>query len=236
MIIQGKIYDRGEWLRLLQMNPNTFNQRQHKGEISLALGLSRPAHMNEYGPLDAFAVVLTNTLARRGKVDLKTATEVVRAHWLDWLKGVAIAERAKGASKSEEICLALGATFDGLQTSFGASAGVGPRSVAVDMVVRSGDHSTIYVVELKQVLSELRANAAEAGVELPKMLTPAPPAAEEFEQWLAQIEQHRQYAATKAKYRRPTKAPKRGMSGNPTRYASLTRARKRNDPAVAKMK
>jgi hypothetical protein len=59
MVVHGRIFDRRSFLAALGLENHAFNQRAYRGEIALAFGLSKPGHVNEYGELEVFAVMLT---------------------------------------------------------------------------------------------------------------------------------------------------------------------------------
>jgi hypothetical protein len=193
LMIEEKIYPRDEFLRLVRMKSNSFNQRSHQRENALGWGLRKPIHQGEYGPIDAIGMLLTSMFSYYARIDLKSAADVVTTHWLPWTRALAAAER--NMDGSEEDYFAVGVSFKNKEdwskkrdfTPSRVTAGFGKRQAAVNEVEKKGPHDNIIMLPLQTVVRALHANAESARpkIELPKMLCPAPPDSPEFDQWVA---------------------------------------------------
>jgi hypothetical protein len=207
MMVHARIFGRDDFLRVLGMHPNAWNQRSYQGETALAFGLAKPGHMNEYGPLDLVAVALTQMITNSIKIDMKVAAGLVRKHWQEWLDGLARAERSTAAA-SNKRCFFVVATNSDKTKVFAA---IDVLQKAIDKV--DGPDMVPFCLPLQLVLNKLRAAAKAAKVDLPKLLTPDPDT-EAYDEWLEAIEEHRQAARMKAKAK--TKA-KRAKANKPAR-------------------
>src|SRR5262249_48058941 len=129
MVIQSEVYSRDVFLSVFGIDTNAWTQRAYRDEVALAFGLSRPAHLNEYGELDMFATMLTILIALFIKIDMGRAAQEVRSHWSQWLRGLAKVERVKGrAIYSEGECFVVAANPDKTRIE----VEVGPCQEAMD--------------------------------------------------------------------------------------------------------
>src|SRR5262249_40554035 len=98
------ILTRDTFCALIQCKSTTLAQRMHVGEQAFAFGLTKPAHVNEYQPLDGAAAILASMLNRWGGIDLKPSAEIVREHWPDWLTLIIRVESVP--SVEQYVCVA----------------------------------------------------------------------------------------------------------------------------------
>src|SRR5262245_49650979 len=77
---------RSSYLGLIRVKPSTLEQRMHTGEQAFALGVSKPAHRDEYLLLDGVAAILASMLNCTCGLTLKQAADAVREHWAEWLE------------------------------------------------------------------------------------------------------------------------------------------------------
>jgi hypothetical protein len=203
-----RILPRGEFLRLLELKSATLDQRVHKGELPFAFGLSRPAHIGEYSVHDAISVLAGSMVSGCAKIELKTAADLVRDNWEDFLKGVAIVERQMNAGDetwgggNHEIWFAVATVFgdDGKVDKVRGAIGT-QQEEAVNALWNwnTGPHGLLYMLPLKLVLRMLRNNAKAAKIKLPALLIPAAPGTPEYEAWLTWVREYRRRADLKQK-------------------------------------
>jgi hypothetical protein len=205
MAVQSQIFDRRSFLAVLGLENHAFNQRAYRGEIALAFGLSKPGHVNEYGELDMFAVMLTFFIAHFLKIDMANAAGLVREHWRKWLNGLAQTERMARRPYNEKPCFVVATNPDKSKIE----VAVGPCQETIAKV--DGADMVAFPLPLDVMLKELRRGAKEAGINLPKVLTPAAPDSPEYAQWISDIEDYRQFAANRRTSRKRAPARKRQL-------------------------
>jgi hypothetical protein len=198
-VIQTMNFGRDVFLRVLGIESNAWNQRSYRGEVALGFGLARPGHVNSYGEIDLLAGTLTVLITHFVKIDMKQAAELVRDHWREWLEGVARAERLKLRAYSEGICFVIATDADKEKVK----VAVGPCEEAINET--GGADMVPFAMPLDLVVRRVRTSAKEAGLSLPKQLTPVPPDSDDFKKWIADIEAYRKFANMKGGGRRMTK-------------------------------
>lgn len=172
--------NRDAFLALIQVKSTTLAQRQHVGEQALAFGLSKPAHINEYQPLDGFAAILSSAINRVGGLDLKPSAEIVRHTWPDWLT---LLIRAESFPHIEQfVCIA--------HTSLDRST---PPNIAMGTAEEVGEacppsEAPLCMIPINLLLRHLRENARRAGIDLPERLTVDPNDAQAYSNWRRDID------------------------------------------------
>jgi hypothetical protein len=195
-----------------------FDQRAALGQVALALGCQKSAHIGEYLYLDAVAVMLTSMLAATG-LELKPAADAVREYWQEWLKLVTRAERepifgSGGEQVRSELFFAVATMFDGTHR-----VEVGETQEITEAFGKANQPlHTVGFVSIHRVLHQLRNNAeiAKPKIVLPERFTIAD-GEPGYEAWWADIDAYRERsgaraeakARAKAKGRRPARAPAR---------------------------
>lgn len=200
MRIQSEVYSRDEFLSVFDIDTSAWTQRAYRGETAMAFGMASPVFTNQYGELDMFATTLTFYIAYFLKIDMKRAAGLVRDTWREWLEGLAKVERMKIHRAIEGICFVLARSSDKNKID----AIVGPCEEVIDEVTRAG--MVPFPLPLDFVVKELRKGAKKAGVSLPKTLTPAAFGSDEYERWIADIENYRRVAASRRNTRKKAKA------------------------------
>src|SRR5215469_5725790 len=107
MKIQQKDYPRDIFLRVLGLGAGAWTQRTHRGDTSVAFGLPRVAHTNQYGELDIFSAWLTIITAFHVKLDMGTVSEQVRKFWAELTEGLARSERMKPGGYLDGWCFVV---------------------------------------------------------------------------------------------------------------------------------
>jgi hypothetical protein len=198
-MIQTMNFGRDVFLSVLGIESNAWNQRAYRGEVALGFGLARPGHVNSYGEIDLLAGMLTVLITHFVKIDMKQAAELVRNHWLAWLEGVAGAERLKRSAYSEGICFVIATDADKQKIN----VAVGPCEKAINET--GGADMVPFAMPLDLVVRRVRTSAKEAGLSLPKQLTPGLPDSRDFKKWIADIEAYRKFANMKGGGRKKAK-------------------------------
>lgn len=178
-MLQDRIFDSGEFLRLLQITRNTLDSRTAKAEVAYAFGCPINAHMNEYLPLDAFAVLMTSKLSKQ--VGLKVAAAAVREKWELWLPAVETMERDKrlyqtidGTPGTDFVAIPVQAQqffAFGMRDGSPPKYAVGP---VVDCYTDLGDLPPAGIIQIHDVLRQLKRNSWLYEVDLPKKLAVSP--------------------------------------------------------------
>lgn len=207
---------RPDFLRLLMYGSSRFDQRAALGQVALALGCQKSAHIGEYLYLDAVAVMLTSMLAATG-LELKPAADAVREYWQEWLKLVTRAERepifgSGGEQVRSELFFAVATMFDGThRVEVGET-----REITEAFGKANQPLHTVGFVSIYRVLSQLRRNAdlAKPKIVVPEKLTMArgEPGHQAFWADIAAYQERagaRFQAKAKAKGQRPMRAPAR---------------------------
>jgi hypothetical protein len=200
MKIQREDYSRDVFLSVFGIDANAWGQRAYREEVALAFGMKKPVFQNQYGEIDLFATALTFYIAFFFKIDMKRAAGLVRDTWREWLEGLAKVERMKFHRTIEGICFVLACSSDKTKIE----AAVGPCEEVIDEVTRAG--MVPFPLPLDFVVKELRKGAKKAGVRLPKTLTPAAFGSNEYQRWIADIENYRRVAASRRNTRKMAKA------------------------------
>lgn len=213
-MIQAMNFPRGVLLDVFGIEGNAWHQRQHRGEVALAFGQSRPVFTNEFGELDVLAVGLTLLIVNLAKVDMKQAAELVRDYWREWLEGVAMAERLKPSTAYlDGICFVVATDVSEQRIMV---VEVGPCN---EVMERLGGGDVVPIpIPLDLAARRVRAMAKKAGHSLPRYFTRGLPESNEFKQWIAEIERYREIASMKGG---PRKAKKQKASDSPTRKRQL---------------
>ena len=192
---------RPDFLRLLIFRPSKFDQRAALGQVALALGCQKPAHIGEYLFLDAIAVMLTSMLAATG-LELKPAADAVREHWKAWLDLVTKTER-EPLPENSELFFAVATMFD---RSHRVEVGE-TREIAAALGEANEALHTVGFVSIHRVLHQLRINAeiAKPEIVLPERFTIAG-GEPGFQAWWADIDAYRERAGARAEAKAKTKA------------------------------
>jgi len=180
---------RTEFLAITKLRPATFDQRVKVGEFCFAFGCRRTAHVNEYTLWDVVAFLLTSMIHAFSGLELKPSADIVCERWDDWLPLLVKTEHFPPPKHAQQfICIAW--------TSLDRSQP--PRVLFGDHAEIAKALSAAWVVPtfvgMSFVLRSLRVNAAEAGIHVPKYLTPNPDDKPAYANWRRQIEDHRQAA------------------------------------------
>jgi hypothetical protein len=183
---------RDTFCALIGVKSATLSQRQYTGEQAFAFGLTKPVHINEYHYLDGAAAILASMMNRAG-LDLKPAADVVRERWDDWLT---LLIRVEHFHVEQFVCVAWPS----------ADRSEPPHIVMGDEAHISKfcppSEYALYLISMSFLLRCLRANAAKAGIELPKKLTADPGDEPAYWRWRDEIDALREAAGargTKAK-------------------------------------
>jgi hypothetical protein len=201
-MLQDRILSREEFLRLLQIRGTTLDWRVFKGEISLAFGCPINAHVNEYLPLDAVAVMMTSMLSR--ELGMKVAAAVVRESWDIWLRLVQAAESDPRLYKeplpaNDQQFLALGLKNGG------------PPKVTAGLMAycleQLNGYANIRGIAIQAVLRQLRTNARIYKVALPDRFTVSP-LDPEHPAWLAEVAAYQKLAHARFKDKAKAKRAK----------------------------
>lgn|SRR5215831_4345115 len=168
---------------LIQIKSTTLSQRQHTGEQAFAFGLSKPAHINEYLLLDAFAAILASAINRIGGLDLKPSADIVRSKWDDWLT---LLIRAESFPQVDQYVCVAHTSLD--RTSpphivMGEAAYIGKICPPSETATR--------MIPMRLLLNCLRENARRAGIELPKRLTVDRDDEAAYKKWRDEINAYR---------------------------------------------
>jgi hypothetical protein len=202
-MLQDRILDREEFLRLLQIRGVTLDQRVFKGEISFAFGCPVNAHLNEYLPLDAFAVLMTSMLTP--EIGQKAAAELVRETWpgpQGWLRAVQLAETDPKLHTQAEI-----PPEDELFLTLGVEPSLPPLAVVGTLLNcqrRLSAYRIIRGISIQKVLRQLWKNSRLYKVPLPVRLTP-PLDDPNLAQWWREIEAYQKLANMRFKAKRKAK-------------------------------
>lgn len=177
---------RETFLALCQIKSSTLDQRTRVGETALALGCERPARPGWYLVLDGVAMILASVLNRRGGLQLKQSAEIVRERGEDWLLLLTKAERLQ-----TQQCICVAWTLD--RTS-------PPHIIMGDIPeitqVLGSETTAPFFVSMQFVLGSLRANARDAGIDLPERLTVAPDEPG-YENWRSEIAAYQERAGAR---------------------------------------
>lgn len=141
---------------------HNHNQRILRGEVAYAYGSTKTR--DEFDPLDAVAVRLTQALATR--ITVKEAARLVVDLWPDWSDGVCVAEIALAAERpiDKQVHLVIADLGDEYFTK------VCDLASALKAIPSSA--KTIHAVSIERLLIDLRTDAKVKGVALPERLTP----------------------------------------------------------------
>jgi len=177
-------FDRDAFLALIQTKSTTLAQRQHVGEQALAFGLSKPAHVNEYHYLDAFAAIFSSILNRWAALPLREAAEIVRVTWDGWLT---LLIRAESDPRNEQYVAVIRTSLDAPpHIAMGSAEDIGKKAPPSE--------TAPLMIPMSFLLRQLRANAAAAGIDLPKRLTVDPSDAQAYANWRRDIDALREAA------------------------------------------
>jgi hypothetical protein len=202
-MIQHPIGGLAEFLRVVDVSPNTWKQRVHNGETALGFGFAKPVNVNDYGAIDVVATLAVRYITGFVKIDMKVTAALLRDDkvWPNFLEGIAVAEREKeGLPRSEQVHIVIGTSKDKQK----AVLAVGTFQAAIDEIAAPNVY--LNVLPLRLVIRDAYQRAKAAKVEFPKVLTPDLPGTEAFTKWLERIEEHRREADMKAKVKKRAKA------------------------------
>ena len=200
---------RGDFLALVGMKSPTLDQRVLTGEAAFAFGCQKPAHAGEYLALDAAAMLLSSMLNRLAGLELKAAADEVREHWNGWLTLLTKAERFPKPNHPEQFFAVAWLSLE--PRRYRVMLGEA-HEIAAELAGESV--YTCNFVSIHLLLRLLRNNARRANIALPERLTVADRDGG-YENWLREIDAHRERAAArlkakaKTKGRRPAPAPAR---------------------------
>ena len=192
MRIQQKDYPRDIFLRVLGVEAGAWTQRTHRGDTSVAFGLPRVAHTNQYGELDIFSAALTIITAFHVKLDMGTVSEQVRKFWAELTEGLARSERLKPGRYLESWCFVVATS--NLDKSR-VEAAVGPCEEVMTSLDRSD--VVLHPIPLDLVAQQVRERAKKVGVTLPKFFVPHEPDSAGYREWMAEVANFRRFANTR---------------------------------------
>jgi len=195
-MLQDKIFNSADFLRLLQYTRGTLDTRTSKGEVAYAFGCPINAHLNEYLPMDAVAIALTSMLSVG--IGMKAAAAVVREDWEKWLELVQRAERRPKFGQTilpplDRLFLIVAVDDDRLTVE------AGKMQEAMSALDR-GSYANIYGVPIHRVLHALRTNARLYKVDLPARFA-VQPDDPSYEQWRAEIAAYQKLARARSRPR-----------------------------------
>jgi hypothetical protein len=187
---------RDTYLALVGMKSSTLDQRVRTGEAAWAFGVTeRPTH-GEYFVLDAVATILSSMLSRTCGLTLRQSTEVIRVKWDPWLELVTKAERWLKKYPTTYPMLAIGVAW--MSMSYDESSAQRRYRILLGEVHKIIEEAgpSVYsfaFISIGRALSALKANAKNAGIELPGKLTLAQ-GEPGFAEWREEIRAYQQRA------------------------------------------
>ena len=202
MLVNDQVFGRGEFLPLVNLQPNTWLQRGHQGAAALAYGQAKPFFPNTYSWMDVIAVALTNLINVRAGIDLAKSAGLVRDLWEEWTAGIAATERAMDVTAwSEQIHFVVAVGVTDRQKVIAA---VGKLQEAINKIEKDADAESVPVVlplqiVVRAVQSRGKTVGKTVGITPPTFFTPAKPGTAAFKEWIDSIREHRRFAETKAK-------------------------------------
>src|SRR5262249_933288 len=189
-----------------------LDNRTRASQLALGFGLTTPAVMGAYHPLDVFANALADALVERGFAR-ETAVRILREHHETWLLGLTRAEwelsgvsyNARGEKIWERQIYFAVARSGG--ESFRAATGlpdqamqelrqVGPAADMVFLNIHDVLHVVLDAFYENDLLEEF---VVGPGSNMPVFTRPRSHA--EFPQWRAEIERYRQQSIDRVKTR-----------------------------------
>jgi|SRR6516165_1125343 hypothetical protein len=209
---------RDEFLQLVALKSDAFDQRQLMGQTAFAFGCRKPAHVGEYLLLDGLAMGLVGMLNAQG-LKLEDAADVVLRFWKEWLTLVAKAEREEQPPLFFAVAVQSpgpGGTYD---SSLPRRVAFGNANQIVETLYRADESYGVAMIPVHGLLRQLRKNAklAKPKIVLPERFTIADDEPG-YENWWAEIRAYRERAEArfqaktkkaKAKGRRAARAPAR---------------------------
>ena len=193
-MLQDRILKRDEFSQLLQIRAGTIAQRIYTEEICFAFGCRINAHIGEYLPLDAVAVLITSILST--EIGMKAAAELVRKGWEKWLEVVQAVE--------SDLLLYTQTPIPAEQQRYlavGIEKGRPPFGVCglmSDCQRQLSGYGIIRGISIQLVLRQLRVNSRQYKVALPERLTP-PLDHPDLAQWCREIEAYQKLSNTRFK-------------------------------------
>jgi hypothetical protein len=156
--------NRNEFARLIGSTYSNVDNLTRAGQLALAFGLTTPAMMGIYHPLDVFANALAVALVERGYAR-ETAVRIVREHHETWLHALTRAEwelhmvsfnaRGEKIEPTREIYFALARVGRGKKGEiFRAAAGLPDQ--ALEKLRKGGAPLDMVFVNVHDVLHEVR--------------------------------------------------------------------------------
>jgi hypothetical protein len=160
-------------------------------ETALMGGLSKPAFLGIFGPLDCCMTGIVNAATAHSKLEMKEVARVVREKWEELTEAIASAERdlwiEPGVLRSARRAARRSAVFAISSTpeKKNARVGIGKMQAAIDQV--DGPERAILMLDLQRIVRKAYKTARKADVEFPARLCPDPDDAEAWCKWMDEI-------------------------------------------------
>jgi len=206
---------RDEFLQLIALKSDAFDQRQLMGQTAFAFGCRKPAHVGEYLVLDAVAMGLVGMLNAHG-LKLEDAADVVLRFWKEWLTLLAKAEREEQPPLFFAVAVQSPGPGGAYDSSLPRRVAFGNANQIVETLYRADESYGVAMIPVHGLLRQLRKNAqlAKPKIVLPERFTIADNEPG-YENWWAEIRAYQERAEArlkaraKAKGRRAARAPAR---------------------------
>lgn len=206
---------RDEFLQLIALKSDAFDQRQLMGQTAFAFGCRKPAHVGEYLLLDALAMGVVGMLNVQG-LKLEDAADVVLRFWKEWLTLLAKAEREEQPPLFFAVAVQSPGPGGAYDSSLPRRVAFGNANQIVETLYRADESYGVAMIPVHGLLRQLRKNAqlAKPKIVLPERFTIADNEPG-YENWWAEIRAYQERAEArlkaraKAKGRRAARAPAR---------------------------
>ena len=208
--------NRNEFCRLLGLSYANLDNRTRASQLALGFGLTTPAVMGAYHPLDVFANALADALVERGFAR-ETAVRILREHHETWLLGLTRAEwepsmvghnARRERIYERQIYFAVARSGRGNGESFRAAAGLPDQAMQeLRQVAPAGDMVFVNIHDVLNVVLDafhendlLEEFVVGPGSNMPVFTRPRSHP-EEFAEWRTEIERYRQQSIDRVKTR-----------------------------------
>ncbi|HEY2528340.1 MAG TPA: hypothetical protein VGJ20_10400 [Xanthobacteraceae bacterium] len=215
---------RNEFCALTGLSYANLDNRTRAGQLALAFGLTKPAVMGEYHPMDVFANALADALVERG-FPRETAVHILLKYHETWLLGLTRAEwelgmvsyNARGERIAErQIYFTVARTGRGKAEMFRTAAGLpdealedlrqgGPATDMVFVNVHDALHAVRDAFYENDLLEEF---VVGPGANMP-IFTRHPKSKAEFDAWREEIRQYREQSIDRLKTRERARQERR---------------------------
>ena len=181
----------GEIERLLKIRIKTLHQRVFTGDSAYAFGNTILPFVDQYAPLDAFAILMVSMWSVQ--IGIRLAATVVREHWELWLE---LIQRAEADPRFGKVLPATEQLF-----LFVAPKKKGPPHVEAGLMTEASKFDRkedVRAISIHMILHRLRTNSRLYGVDLPANLT-VQLGDPRHAQWRREIDEYRKFSAARAK-------------------------------------